>query len=363
MNHPDYPAWRDWLEGLPAGVPTTQGSYLLTVNAANLLVLQGQLQTDKLVQPFAKPALIEGIRFRAEFYDSAGSLNTNNDEILSLQARVWVGPFSLTNDFVTVGVLAVREQYVAGEVVNYSGAPGALLPITRPMNPPGAQYTWYFKEPLYLPPGVPMRINLQRVYNSTRDSFGATAGQANVNVTTSAAIFGRYFPENITPPPGPVPIPYGATYVDPTVPGSAVDLAAAVAQVASSQTDLCNQTSDVLFMDKFLGKLPMRDVAAPANPTCGDYEGPEPLVRITRTYNAGADSFARANNRALVDPFRPFNTVFGIHSRALDLTGVEMPPGSAFLATVLKRTRVSGGSVLRIYPALGITGMRMEKWQ
>src|SRR3954463_5820583 len=131
MNHPEYPAWREWLQGLPAGVPFCVGDYLLTPNAAGVLVIQGQLQSDRLIQPFQKAALIDGIRFRAETASPNSGLTTNKDLVPSFQARVWAGGFSLTNDFVSVPALAVREQYVCGEVTNFSGAPGALVPLVH----------------------------------------------------------------------------------------------------------------------------------------------------------------------------------------------------------------------------------------
>lgn len=369
MNHPDFPAWREWLGNLPAGVPMTVGDYILTGANSTATVIQGQLQSDRMIQPFQKPALIDGIRFRAE--PSAAGItvfNYDNDLITSFMARVWVGLFSLTNDFVSVPALAVREQYAAGEVVNNGpvAAPFGtyLTGVTSGLL--GTQYTWYFREPVYVPAGVPVRINLKRFFNTTQDS--GTDG--TFAPTTSAAVFGRYFTEDIAPPPGPVPIPYGATYLDPTVPRSATDIAPGiVTQIVSAQTDLCNQTGGTLFLDKMIGRLPMRQNNTAGSILCGDYAGPEPTIRITRTYSAGRDAFSRANNRSIVDPLRPFNSVFAPHSRALDMTGVEMPPGSAFIATIFKATRGAPAAIpfatpinLRVYPALGLLGARMERW-
>lgn len=363
MNHPEFQAWREWLEGLPMGIPTTQGDGILTPNASPVAMIQGQLQMDKMIGPFAKPMLVDGLRFRAEV-GGLGFYSSGNDLALSFQVRVNAGPFALTNDFVAVAALATREQYNGGEIVNVdltglNVVPSGLFQITRTDGGRGAQYTWYFQEPLYLPAGVPLRVNLKRFYNDTRDGNAVVGSLPAVN--TDCALFGRYFPAGVASPPGAVPVPYAATYTDPTVPGPTNPI---VSQVTSAETDLCNQTSGVLYLDRMTGRLPARSLAGGTVPSiCGEYNGPEPLIRIVRTYSAGRDAFARANNRAYIDPGRPFNSVFDQQTRALGLAGVEMPPGSAFIASILKQTSQVGLMAnLRIFPVLGLLGTRMESW-
>lgn len=377
MQRPDYNAWRVWLEGLPSGIPVTVGDAISTQYSTSGVttppfLMQAQLQANRLIGPFAKPMLVEGIRFRCE------SRVENTDEILSLRARVNAGPFTLTNDFIAPGALAEREQYsgaeVSGHALFFSGQAFQTSPFQE-VNASAAQYTWRFDEPLYLPAGVPIRISLKRFSDNREDVFlsgnnGATASA--IAYATNASAFGYYFPQGVMPPPGVVPIPYAGTFVDATIPAAG---SPSVAQVVSSETDLYNGTGAMLYLSRMVGRLPSR--APRPNTTFGgaggfgEYTGPEPLIRITRTYGGGRDPggygkdpFGRANHRAIVDPMKPFNAVFPIHSRALDLSGCEMPPTSAFIATILKQTNQTALMAnIRIFPAIGLHGYRMEQWQ
>lgn len=354
--------------GIPMGVPFSGGDFLIENGGSPPTErYQGQLPLNKLVAPFASQMLVEGIRFRAE------TSAANTDEALSLRVRVNAGQFSLTNDFIAPAGVAEREQYAGGEV---GATPGLATPALSELftsfggtgvNWAGAQYTWRFPEPLYLPAGVPLRISLKRDVSGAReDLFFASQPVAIGAVGTYATLFGQYFPQRIAPPPGPVPIPFASSFVDP----AAVLLSSPpTTKVTSSEIDLCNRTAQTFYADKLIGRLPARSFGGVQN-AIGEYTGPEPLVRVVRTYSGGrmpggygGDAFARANNRPIVDPLKPFNSVFPIATRAIDLTGVELPPNACFVASVLKQTSQTAlEAQIRIFPVFGLTGYRMEDW-
>lgn len=366
MRSNAFNVWRNWLAGLPPAVPFTVGDSL---NSPFVYVtpsmVQGQLQSNKIIGPFAQPVLIDGLRFRAE--TGASSIA---EEALSLRVRVWAGPFSLSNDFIAPAGLSVREQYQGGETkatpTQTLGAAFQCLTNTQ-INGLGAQYSWHFDEPLYLPAGVPLRLSLKRFSDARDDYFYQPTSNITALLATAASVFGRYFPNGVLPPPGSVPVPYGTTFVDDTIPAAGNP---AVSQITSTELDLANQTSSLLYLCRMIGRLPSRVPSSAAYAAIGEYTGPEPLVRITRTYSGGRgpggygkDAFARANHRAIVDPMKPFNSVFDVTTRELELHGAEMPPQSAFIATVLKRVNTTAlAANIRVFPVFGLVGYRMESW-
>ena len=366
---PGFAAWQDWLAGLPRGVPCTLSDF------QSLPVGGGvQLNADKLVAPFARPMLVDGIRLRIDYYSGA-LVGVSFDAALAVHFRAYAGPFALTNDHTVISGLGAREQYLQGEVLptilNAVGAlappstAGGFIPISN-----SAQYTWLFDEPFYLPSGVPIRCNFTRRGDARDDSvFNVGAGGANAVV--SAAIFGRYFREDVSVPKGlAVPIPYATAYVDPTVPTLA--MSGNPSQVMGTEIDLRNQTSGVLYAERLIGRLPTRDTQAgifQGSSTAGgfgEYAGLEPTVRIVRTWSdkSPRDPYGRASHRAMVDSAKPFNAVFDLQSRAVELGGVEVPPGEGFVVTVLKQTTAlfAAGPALAVFPVVGLTGVREESW-
>jgi hypothetical protein len=310
-----------------------------------------------MIAPFQRPALIDGLRFHVTCRRPGNGLPI--DMALSYMVRVSCGPFALTDDFTTVASLSPRAQYNEGELWTAGGSvPHFLLDWT---DSAAAQYEWRFAEPFFVPARIPMRVSIKRSITAQDDEVFYLGVSATVQRPCVVSAVGRYFVEDVDAPPGlVVPVPFGNDFLDPSIP-IAGDLPPV--QVGSTELDLTNRSEGMLYADKMVGRLPSRQWLT--TKTIGEYTGPEPTISIDRTYSArGARPFRLATNRGIVNPAKPFSAVFDVQSRSLDLNGARVPPGEGFGATILKvLNATTSTSEIRVFPVLGLTGVREGVWR
>lgn len=290
-----------------------------------------QLDVSKFSADERAPILLDDITFQVVPYPLATSLPSPSGiptsgyrPIQAIQAKISVGSWELTDDFIYVPVLGALEPQQNAPDQSYWSVVGSSVYFAK----------WKFPHPMLLPPGLGLNIQLKRrpaTENSvTPDTNGAVA------FTVYVAAHGKYLdPRDALPKFSNVP--YASGYAGAW--NKALNI--------STQFDLRNTLIQPVNMQKIVGYLDTN-----STDTVGYERTVTSLVRLGRSENTKAP---------LVDLFSPWNIVFN-HENGVFPANFQLDPGERILAQVRHAaTQLGSRSYWYVAPRMAITGWRKEK--
>lgn len=284
-----------------------------------------QLNNSKFASDERAPLIIDSLNFHViQTYDQNYSINTGYRPLQAIQAKISVGNWELTDDFIYVPVLGKLEtqsspiDYTTWSVLGYSNT----------------QAKWKFPHSMLLPSGQGINIQLKRrpatESGVTPDTNGAQA------FTVYVSAHGRYLNPKDSIPKF-THVPYASGFAGAW--NSKLNV--------STQFDLRNVLTQPVNVQKIVGYLDTN-----SDQVYGYERTVTSLVRLARSQNTQAP---------LVDLFSPWNVIFDYEGGVFP-ANFQLDPCERIIASVRHpATQLGSRGYWYVAPRMAITGWRKEK--